>query len=119
MLLRKENQSLPVQSGKARDSTNTFAIYKIKSNYLILGNAVEIAVGSEAQPVQIVSEESDVYAVARVQQLARVGLAGALAVAQQPEVGHARVPKVAVTRQQAGADAVGEVVEAVGKDRRA
>jgi hypothetical protein len=41
MLLRKENQSLPVQSGKARDSTKTFAIYKIKSNYLILGNAAD------------------------------------------------------------------------------
>jgi hypothetical protein len=53
MLLRKENQSLPMQSGKAHNGTKTFATYKIKCDYLILCSAVEIAVGSEAQPARL------------------------------------------------------------------
>src|SRR5579863_4738141 len=52
MLLRKENQSLPVQSGKAHDGTKTFATYEIKRDHLVLGS-VEIALGPEAQPARL------------------------------------------------------------------
>ena len=78
---------------------------------------IELAVGAEAQAVQVVAEEADVDAEAVVQQLALVGLAVAVGVAQLPEVGNAGVPNVAVARDEAGADAVGGVVEAVGEDR--
>ncbi len=58
----------------------------------------------------------DVDAEAVVQPLALVGLAVAVGVAQLPQVGDARVPNVAVARDEAGADAVLRVVEAVGED---
>jgi hypothetical protein len=53
MRLRKENQSLPVQSGKAHDSAETLAAYEIERDHLILGYAVEIAVRPEAQPTRL------------------------------------------------------------------
>jgi hypothetical protein len=53
MLLREENQSLPVQSGKTHNSAKAFATCKIKRDHLVLSHAVEIAVWSEAQPPRV------------------------------------------------------------------
>ena len=68
--------------------------------------------------MQVVAEEADVHAVALVQQLAAVGAAVAVVVAELPEPGDAGVPDVPLAGQHAGADAGGRVVEAVGEDGR-
>src|SRR5262249_52286863 len=78
---------------------------------------VELAVGAEAQAVQVVADVADVYAEAVVQPGADVRPAVPLRVAQLPQVGDAGEPDVAPPRHQAGADARLDAVEAVGEHR--
>ena len=77
---------------------------------------VDAAVGAHFQAVAVVAQVRRVDAVAVVQRLLVVGLAGALGVLQEPQVGDAGVPDLAVAGEQAGADAGLRGVEAVGED---
>ena len=82
----------------------------------IADREIELAVGPERQAVQVVADEGDVDAEAVCQRLDHVGLAGALGVAEQPEVGDAGVVDIALARQHAGADAVRGDVKAIGEN---
>ena len=79
---------------------------------------VEPPVDPQLDAVQVVAEQRDVDAIARLQDLARIGHAVAVVVPQEPQVRDAAVVQVAATRQQPGRDAVGVLVEAVGEDLR-
>src|SRR5579864_3764136 len=47
--LREKRQSLPVQPRKLHHHPETFAVHKIESNNFVLGDAIEIAIGTEAK----------------------------------------------------------------------
>src|SRR5262249_54555296 len=68
---------------------------------------------------QVVPVNTDMDPVTPVQHLADIGLALALRIAEEPEVGNAGVPDLAAARQNARPDAVGDAVETVGKNAAA
>ena len=78
---------------------------------------IDFAVRAKAQSVHVMTDEGDMHAIAVMQQAALASNPDALRVAEQPEIGNAGVPDVAVAGQQAGADTVGQVVKAVREDR--
>ena len=78
---------------------------------------VDAPVGPEAQAVQVVAGDLVVDAEAGVQGPAEVGLAVAVGVAQQPEIGNVGEVDVAAKCEHSGGGAVFELVEAGGEDR--
>src|SRR5262249_2732106 len=80
---------------------------------------VQFAIRPEAQAVQVGPVNTDMDPVTPVQHLADIGLALALRIAEEPEVGNAGVPDLAAARQNARPDAVGDAVETVGKNAAA
>src|SRR5579859_3458630 len=80
---------------------------------------VKLAVGPEPQTVQVMSDESDVDAVAVMKRGPDVGLAVAVGVPKLPEVGDAGVPHVAAAGDQPRSQADGGIVETVREDRGA
>ena len=79
---------------------------------------IDPAVGAFAEAVHVVAEEGELHAEALVQRRPLVGPAVVVRVAEPPEVRDAGVVDGAVADEDAGADAVEDVVEAVGEDGR-
>src|ERR1700736_3951354 len=48
-LLRKKRQCLAMQPGQLHHGPQTFAAVRVERNHLVLGNTVELAIGSKAQ----------------------------------------------------------------------
>ena len=82
----------------------------------IADREVEPAVGPHAQAVQVVARVLVADAVAGRQLRLLVGDAGPLRVAQHPDAGDAGEVDLVLERQDAGRDAVGGLVEALGED---
>ena len=80
---------------------------------------VQLAVGPEGQPVQVVTDELEADAEPREDGLALLGDAVAVPVRQLPEVRHAGEPDLALPREDAGGEAVDHRLEAVGEHGRA
>ena len=77
---------------------------------------VELAIGPEDQPVQVVAVERDVHAEAGEQLFLHVRDAGALRVLQLVQAGDVRDEDFAVARQHTGAEAIERIVKPPRKD---
>src|SRR5205085_4067797 len=82
----------------------------------VANREVQPAIGTDAQPVQIMPEEGDVDPVASRERLPHVRLAVALGVLQQPEIGDASVVDAPLPGQHSGADAGLRLVKAIRED---
>ncbi len=109
---------LAAEDRAAIRSVEVLAFLRRDVQAAVADGEIEPPVRAHLEAVEVVAEEGDVDAVAGAQGFLDLGLAVAVLVPQSPEVGDAGVEDVPFAGEQAGADAVGGVLEAIGEDGR-